>query len=127
MSVNGHEIKRRINGLSERFMAANRSHFSKVLTELVDSLINDPLCLAHHEIDIHWSILQFLLDISKDPVGALPKGEYEMPPINDTADVESLNDSMMDELMASLAACNNSSADVPKLRVASDSELSVCI
>lgn len=126
LSVNGHEIKRRINGLSERFMAANRSHYSHILTELVDTLTNDPMCLAHREIDIHWSIMQFLLDISKDPVGALPKGDQQMSAINDTAaDVESLNDTMMDELMMSLVACNAPPAETPKTRVSSDSELSV--
>lgn len=123
--MNGHEIKRRISGLSERFMAANRSHYSRVLTDLVDTLIKDPLCLAHHEIDIHWSILQFLLDISKDPVGGLPKDDQQLETVNNSVDVESLNDSMMDELLVSLVACNAPSGGVAKSHVPSDSELSV--
>lgn len=124
LSVNGHEVQRRVAGLRERFMAENRSHYSSVLGELVDSLTTDPLCLTHNEIDIHWSLLTFLLDVSKDPVRGLPKGIHELQSIDD-GDVDAADDKLvMDDLLTSLTECN---INVPKLQEEyNESDLSVC-
>lgn len=104
LSVNSHDVQRRIAGLMERFMAENRSHYSNVLGEMVESLTTNPLCLEHYELDIHWSLLSFLLDASQDPVNALPRGVLELQSIDD-ADVDADNE-VTDDLLISLAQCN---------------------
>lgn len=69
--MNSHEIRRRIDGLAERFMADNFTTYGEHFRELCDTLIEDPLCANHYEYDIPWILLHFLLELSKNPVGAL--------------------------------------------------------
>lgn len=122
LSVNGHEVHRRIVGLKERFMAENRSSYGDMLENLADSLISDPLCLTHYEMDIHWSLLSFLLEISKDPIGTLSKGDRNVQFVDDS-DVESSIERVSDDLLTSLTQCN---IQAPRFHLASHrSELSV--
>lgn len=71
LSVNSHEIRRRIDGLAERFMADNYTKYGQHFRALCDNLIDDPLCVGHYEYDIPWIVLHLLLELSKNPVGAL--------------------------------------------------------
>lgn len=71
LSVNSHEVRRRIDGIAERFMADNYTQYGERLKELVQKFVNDPLCTNHYEYDIQWSLLHFLLGVSKNPVAAL--------------------------------------------------------
>lgn len=71
LSVNSHEVRRRIDGVTERFMADNYTQYGEKLKELVQEFVNDPLCTNHYELDVQWSILNFLLEVSRNPVSAL--------------------------------------------------------
>lgn len=71
LSVNSHEVRRRIDGIAERFMFDNYTQYGERLKELAQDFVNDPLCIAHYEYDIQWSLLLFLMGVSKNPVAAL--------------------------------------------------------
>lgn len=115
-------MHRRIVGLKERFMAENRSSYGNMLENMVDSLISDPICLTHYELDIHWSLLSLLLEISKDPIGTLAKGDREVQFVDDS-DVESSTERVSDDLLSSLTQCN---IQAPRFHLAGyKSELSV--
>lgn len=75
MSVNSHEVRRRVEGISERFMADNYTQHGEKLKELVKEFVSDPLCTNHYELDVQWSIIQFLLCVSKNPVAALSENK----------------------------------------------------
>lgn len=68
LSVNSHELKRRLDGLCERFEITNNKIYSDKLIELYTYLINDKICVEHYETDLHWSIINLLLDLSYNPV-----------------------------------------------------------
>lgn len=75
LSVNSHEVRRRIEGISERFMADNYTQHGEKLKELVNEFVTNPLCTNHYELDVQWSIIQLLLGVSKNPVAALSKNK----------------------------------------------------
>lgn len=75
LSVNSHEVRRRIDGIAERFMADNYTQHGEKLKELVNEFVLDPLCTNHYELDVQWSITQFLLCVSRNPVAALSENK----------------------------------------------------
>lgn len=73
LSVNSHEIRRRLNGLQERLSISNYQQYSDRLAVLCSALISDPQCEKHYETDVQWSILSFLLEVAQRPETALEK------------------------------------------------------
>lgn len=71
LSVNSHEIRRKIDGLAERFMINNYTVYGERFKKLCQQLIDDPLCSNHYEYDIQWSLLHFLLEAAQNPLNAL--------------------------------------------------------
>lgn len=71
LSVNGHEVQRRLDNLAERFGQANYEPFAVRLSELCERLCKSPICLEHYETDIHWAVLNFMLEIARNPVAGL--------------------------------------------------------
>lgn len=71
LTVNSHEIRRRISGLCERFTIVNRERYADRFVQLTNLLINHPLCIDHCTTDIQWSIIQFLFELSYNPVNTL--------------------------------------------------------
>lgn len=71
-------MRRRVNGLSERFMAKNYTRYAERLQQLVQQFVTEPLCTEHYELDVQWSILQFLLDVSTNPVAALAENKEKI-------------------------------------------------
>lgn len=67
LSVNSHEIQRRLDCVGVRFVVSNFSSYAERLVELCDVLKEDPLCQEHYESDIQWSILSFLLEVARKP------------------------------------------------------------
>lgn len=114
LSVNSHEIRRRIDGLVERFTAANYVKFGIRFRELCDALINDPLCNDHYETDIQWSLLQLLFELSSNPVAALTHNKDRIPFHDDDdaieydARLQCEHEANMNELISSLIRQNNS-------------------
>lgn len=90
LSVNSHEIRRRINGLAERFTISNYPRYADRLKEMCNNLITDPLCTEHYETDVQWSILHFLLEMSKNPVTALAKNKDKIA-LEDVEDDDEAN------------------------------------
>lgn len=126
LSVNSHDVRRRINGLAERFLAANYAQYGERLKELCDTLTTDETCLEHYEIDIHWKILQLLLDISRNPVAALAENKdvirlTDTDAENDLMELEKRREReiKMNDLISSLVGQNIHDNDLD------DSELSV--
>lgn len=78
LSVNSHEIKRKIEGMQEKFRVANYSQYSDHLQELCEELVKHPLCVMHYEVDVSWSILEFLFNLAFNPVGALRKNKNQI-------------------------------------------------
>lgn len=132
--MNNHEVIRRIDGVAERFMADNYTQHGEKLKELVQEFVTDPLCTNHYELDVQWSIVNFLLGVSRNPVAALSEDKNSIR----LADLVSVDDdkhdrrrsSAMHELVNSLIQHN-----IPPIRDQTsesqaengDSDLSVSI
>lgn len=95
-------------------MADNHTKHGEKLKELVKEFVADPLCTNHYELDVQWSIIQFLLGVSKNPVAALSENKNSIQ----IADLDSDDDddddvtpnrrrsSVMHELLHSLMQHN---------------------
>lgn len=113
-------------------MADNYTRYGERLKELVNKFVNDPLCTNHYELDVQWSVLQFLLDVSKNPVAALAENKEKIQiedPISDDDAANVQQDEMIDDLMHSLLQTNITpevTAPEKKLKSSADeSDLSV--
>lgn len=73
LSVNSHEIRRRINGLQERMIFSNYPKYADRLDVLCSALISDPICEKHYETDVQWNVLCFLLEVAQRPETGLAK------------------------------------------------------
>lgn len=116
LSVNSHEIRRRINGLAERFTIANYARYADRLKELCNNLITDPLCIEHYETDVQWSILHFLLEMSKNPVSALVANKDKIVLEDVEDDDEAIQRSERERCMADMIhslVLVNENANVP--------------
>lgn len=95
-------------------MADNYTQYGKHFRSLCDSLIEDPLCIGHYEYDIPWIVLHLLLELSKNPVGALAantnRGRLLIDGPSDTDLLElhahTEDDRIKNELIASLIRLN---------------------
>lgn len=90
-------------------MADNYTRFGERLKQLVQEFVTDPLCVDHYELDVQWSVLQFLLDISKNPVAALTENKEKISTEDSIHGDDSLNaqqNSMMNDLLNSLMQNN---------------------
>lgn len=117
--MNSHEVRRRIDGVAERFMADNYTQYGERLKQLVQEFVNDPLCTNHYEYDIQWSLLQFLLEVSQNPVAALSENKNSIK-IDDSGvedDLARRRSSAMRDLVNSLIKNDDS-----KLYQAADGE-----
>lgn len=129
LSVNSHEVRRRIDGIAERFMAANYTQYGEKLKELAQEFVTDPLCTNHYELDVQWSILHFLLEVSRNPVAALSEDKNSIRidefgnADDDDANPDRRRSSAMHELVNSLIQ-HNIKIPSPKLTT-NDSDLSV--
>lgn len=127
--MNGHEIRRRVDGLAERFMADNYTVYGERLQKLVQDFVTDPLCTEHYEYDVHWSVLHFLLETSKNPVAALAENKNRTTPDDETVSEEEMQkqqqkEKIMNELIASLMMHNIPEQRKAKVQ-AEESDLSV--
>lgn len=73
LSVNFHEVRRRLNGLQERMIISNYQKYADRLDVLCSALISDPMCEKHYETDVQWSVLSFLLETAQRPETGLAK------------------------------------------------------
>lgn len=71
LSVNSHEVQRRLDNLAERFANANYDPYASRLGQLCESLRSHPLCADHYETDIYWVVMHFLLEVARNPVAGL--------------------------------------------------------
>lgn len=113
-------MRRRVNGLSERFMANNYTRYGERLMELVQQFVTEPLCTEHYELDVQWSILQFLLDVSTNPVAALAENKEAIRTEDSINGEDGANDQLsdtMNELLNSLMqhniSVNSNQSDSP--------------
>lgn len=97
LSVNNKEVMRKIDGVAERFMAENYTKHGEILKELVQLFVSDPLCINHYELDVQWSIIQFLLGVSKNPVAALSEDKNSIR----IADLYRRDDNVQDQQRSS--------------------------
>lgn len=78
-SLNIHEIKRKMEGLLERFKIENFPLHGDRMKNLYTEIINHPICLNHYEHDIQWALIDFLMERAYNPFGELrKKGLYTM-------------------------------------------------
>uniref|UniRef100_A0A1A9WVA5 Gamma-tubulin complex component n=1 Tax=Glossina brevipalpis TaxID=37001 RepID=A0A1A9WVA5_9MUSC len=78
LSTNRHDVRRRIEGLEERFRVENCAEYADYLGRLCDQIICHPLCVEHYEIDVHWSLLDFLITLAYNPTGALRRNKHKI-------------------------------------------------
>lgn len=71
LAINGHDVQRRIEGVCERFAVSNYQDYSESLREWRDSITSHPLIASSDETDIHWIVIQLLLDVARNPVEAM--------------------------------------------------------
>lgn len=71
LDANSHEVKRRVQGVCEKFRVANYGDWAKKFTETVDTFVGHPVCTSHAEHAIEWSLLTFLLEVARNPVAGL--------------------------------------------------------
>uniref|UniRef100_A0A182QQS9 Gamma-tubulin complex component n=1 Tax=Anopheles farauti TaxID=69004 RepID=A0A182QQS9_9DIPT len=71
LSVNSHEIRRKIEAIVENMEITNFTTEAGQLRRCYEEFIADPACVDHYVHDIHWSVLLFLLTVAYNPVGAL--------------------------------------------------------
>ncbi|XP_011188868.2 gamma-tubulin complex component 5 [Zeugodacus cucurbitae] len=78
LSTNSHEVRRRIEGLQEKFAVDNNLEYAEHLGRLCDEIIQHPLCKEHYEVDIEWSLLDFLISLAHNPTGALRRNKEKI-------------------------------------------------
>lgn len=123
LSVNSHEIRRRINGLQERLSISNYQKYADRLDVLCSTLISDPLCEEHYETDVQWSVLCFLLEVAQRPETGLER-------LNDT---KLLRVTAPSALEVAVTTPPDRSIESPKFKITleqeseADSELSVSL
>uniref|UniRef100_A0A182NQR9 Gamma-tubulin complex component n=1 Tax=Anopheles dirus TaxID=7168 RepID=A0A182NQR9_9DIPT len=109
LSVNSHEIRRKIEAVIENMEITNFTTEAGQLRRCYEELINDPACDDHYVHDIQWSVLLFLLTVAYNPVGALKErlrtGETIQLFEPEPAEVR-LHDQERDDLVAELLEDN---------------------
>lgn len=105
LSVNSHEVRRRVDGVAERFMADNYTQYGERLKKLVNEFVTDPLCINHYEYDIQWSLVHFLLEVSKNPL-SVDKNSIRIDDSGDDIRLDRRKSSAMHELVSSLIKHN---------------------
>uniref|UniRef100_W8AZG9 Gamma-tubulin complex component n=2 Tax=Ceratitis capitata TaxID=7213 RepID=W8AZG9_CERCA len=78
LSTNSHEVRRHIEGIQEKFVVDNNAEYAQRLGQLCDEIIEHPLCVEHYEVDVHWSLLDFLLSLANNPTGALRRNKEKI-------------------------------------------------
>lgn len=71
LAVNGHEVQRRMEAAGEKFAVSNFPLYSDKLRLWKDEVVNHPLITNSDQVDIHWAILQLILDVAQHPVDAM--------------------------------------------------------
>ncbi|KAH8313936.1 hypothetical protein KR067_003700, partial [Drosophila pandora] len=69
MSTNSHDVSRRLAALVERFRVENMSTFGDTIKDLCNKILSNP----DHEVtqseqDVLWSLLDFVLEMTNEPV-----------------------------------------------------------
>ncbi|XP_067640185.1 gamma-tubulin complex component 5 [Eurosta solidaginis] len=78
LSTNSHEVRRKIEGIQEKFEVDNQTEYAEQLGKLCEEIIQHPLCVEHYEVDVHWSLLDFLLTLTYNPTGALRRNKEKI-------------------------------------------------
>lgn len=121
LSTNSHDVRRKIEGIQERFKAENFNDYADYLSRMCDEVVKHPLCVNHYEVDVHWSLLDFLFALAYNPTGALRRNKHKIeikPPITeevvkDNGEKEYWQNLLKEDFIPVTEDCN------------SDSELSV--
>lgn len=71
LSANSHEIKRKLDGVYDKFNAANYGKYSELLKKTIDEFLNNPIVTNHKEKDVQWSVILLLLELGYNPVASL--------------------------------------------------------
>lgn len=127
--MNSHEVRRRIDGLALRFIASNYARYANRLKELCNEFTTDPLCINHYETDVQWSVLQFLLDMSRNPVTALTENKHQIAlqdiEDEDEAELRLQQEQHMADMIESLVMINEPNNGTKYEE--SDLSVSICI
>lgn len=115
--MNSHEVRRRIDGLAERFSTSNYAKYADRLKELCNTFIADPVCVEHYETDVQWSVLQLLLDLSKNPVSSVSQKKnhikFDSSDGDEQLEEQIERDRIMQDLISSLIDVNEEAQVVP--------------
>lgn len=69
MSTNSHDVSRRLAALVERFRLENMSSFGDTIKDLCDKILTSPGHeVTQSEQDVLWSLLDFVLEMTNEPV-----------------------------------------------------------
>ncbi|XP_037938837.1 gamma-tubulin complex component 5 [Teleopsis dalmanni] len=78
ISISSHEIKRKIEGIQEKFTAENCAEYAKKFGDLCNVIITHPLCLNHYEFDLNWALVDFFISIAYNPAAVLRKNKHKI-------------------------------------------------
>lgn len=60
-----------MDGVYEKFNAANYGKYSELLKKTIDEFVSNPFLTNHKEKDVQWSIILLLLELGYNPVTSL--------------------------------------------------------
>lgn len=71
LSINGHDVLRRMEGVCEKFAVCNYPLYSEQLRHWQNEITKHPLIASSDQVDLHFAIMQLLLDVARKPVDAM--------------------------------------------------------
>ncbi|ALC48439.1 Grip128, partial [Drosophila busckii] len=77
-STNSNQVRRDIDNLLERFRCEGMSAYADVLRQLSRTIMESPLCEEHYEVDVQYSMLDFLLSLTYMPTQNVRKHRLQM-------------------------------------------------
>ncbi|KAH8262326.1 hypothetical protein KR038_004701, partial [Drosophila bunnanda] len=66
--TNSHEVGRNLDALVERLRVEDMHDFGNTLRELSAKVLEEPEAHDHHNQNVHWSLLDFLLSLTHEPI-----------------------------------------------------------
>lgn len=105
LAINGHEVQRRLDGVCEKFAVSNYQPCADQLRHWMDEITKHPFVTSSDQVDIHWGVLQLILDIAQNPVDAMTervirnKGKLIDFPVGIDEDPDGEKNALIDSLI----------------------------
>ncbi|XP_030379017.1 uncharacterized protein LOC115627479 [Scaptodrosophila lebanonensis] len=78
LSTNSHAVRRDIEGLIERLNMENMPEYASTMQHLCKLMLEHPKWKDHYEVDVQWSIVDFLITMTYQPIQNIRNNRLEM-------------------------------------------------